>query len=76
MPKTDTKGRPYAHMKDCVEGMILECDDGFSCMPAGARKVVHLDEDGLYIECNGGNHYLDGQLDRRGYLVGLYLLPQ
>lgn len=73
MSRTDANGRAYALASECRVGTVLETDDGFDCMPAGARKVVLADEHGRkYIECDDTRHYLEGQLDRSGALVGLY----
>lgn len=51
-------------------GDTVITDGGFTCMKAGPRKV-HRDSDGLYIRCRDGRHYLDGQEDEAGELVGL-----
>lgn len=60
-------------LADVKAGDILITDAGFSCMKAGAEHVVRADEkDGkLYVSCNDGRHFLDGQVDSGGMLIGL-----
>jgi hypothetical protein len=45
-------------------------DGGFTCMTPGHIKVVRRDEGRLYVKCEDGCHYLDGQLDEHGRLIG------
>jgi hypothetical protein len=53
-------------------GMTLIADNGFSCLKNGERYIVEGDADGeLYITCDAGHHYLEGQVDEDGELVGL-----
>lgn len=60
---------------DAIVGVIVECDDGFTCIKDGVRRVIKQDAKGeLYFDCSDGSHYLDGQLesDAQGeYYVGL-----
>ena len=74
MAIADIANRPYAKLDALKPGDRIEADDGFDCMDVGEVKVVMEDKDGLYIECTDedGKHYLDGQDDGDGYLVGLY----
>ena len=87
MPLTDIDGRTWALRSTVKVGDVLECDGDFTCMKAGDRKVVkrwdgdmpHHDPDylkdpfaRLYIECNDGKHFLDGQEADTGELTGLY----
>jgi hypothetical protein len=65
---------PAARLDDLKAGDTLFADDGFTCMQAGV-KTVREDEDGLYIPCADGSHYLDGQLREDGTLAGLVKLP-
>ncbi len=52
-------------------GDLVHVDDGFTCMTEGL-KAVHEDEDGLYVYCRSGKHYLDGQEDAPGTnLIGI-----
>lgn len=48
----------------------LLADDGFTCLKAGPHEV-HSGEKGLFINCAEGRHYLEGQEDEDGNLVGL-----
>jgi hypothetical protein len=65
-------------LDDLRAGDTVIADDGFTCLPAGAH-VVHGDGDGLFIFCNGpdddpdptSHHYLDGQQNKDGSLVGI-----
>jgi hypothetical protein len=68
------KGR-WAILKTLKPGDRLFTDGGFTCMPDGELKIVRRDENGLYVPCRRGKHYLDGQLDERGRLIGLYRSP-
>lgn len=57
-------------LADLKPGSTIIADDGFTCMTAG-QKTVHADAHGLYVPCNDGKHYLDGQEDEDGKLVGI-----
>lgn len=55
-------------------GTILYPDGDFYCMALNTAKEVKFDPHGLFVECSGGKHYLDGQLsDDREFYVGLSL---
>lgn len=47
-------------------------DDGFTCMKGGTMRTVFEGKHGLYVTCAEGEHYLDGQEDEDGELVGIY----
>lgn len=66
----DKFGRTYAKLCDCKPGTKLEADSDFECIAPGSILEVKSN-DGLYIPCLAGEHYLSGQLDS-GYLIGLY----
>ena len=69
---TDLFGRPYATKQEVHVGSLLETDVGSPCWRKNRRYKVHW-EDGLYIKCRDGHHYLDGQLSDDGnYYIGLY----
>lgn len=81
----DNRGREYATLSKCKCSMKLECDDGFTCIQAGAIKEVFEDDEGLYVHCNGpdgeshpnNKHYLDGQLEDDGdYIIGMYFVGE
>lgn len=52
-------------------GMHVECDSGFTCIPAYAMRTVQSDNGDLWIRCKHGRHYLEGQLNDAGEYVGL-----
>ena len=83
----DKLGREYARADQVKAGDTLQCDDGFTCLKNGAKRVVkrlngklpgcskEYAKDPfarLYIDCKCGPHMLDGQLGELGELVGLY----
>lgn len=59
--------------QDLTDGLIVEVDSGFTCMDPGP-KVVYEGNEGFYLECGCGRHYLDGQIDHDDHstLVGVY----
>jgi hypothetical protein len=56
-------------------GDTLIADGGFTCLADGCRCLVRLDQarsapnDGLYVECAEGRHFLDGQWED-GVIIG------
>ena len=65
--------------KDIKEGDVLVADGGFTCLKQDAECLVRKDDEGFYILCGQGSdakHYLDGQEDSNGDLVGLSKLDQ
>ncbi len=62
----------WARLTNLRAGMEVEIDGGFPCHPGGI--VTLLDDDGLYFKCVSGRHYLAGQLDENGHVVGVYAL--
>ena len=58
--------------KDVNEGDILIADGGFTCIKEGSRLTVsNRYDDGLYVPCDVGEHYLDGGHDHAtGDLIG------
>lgn len=57
-------------MEDLQAGVNIKLDEGFTCVKAGLHKV-HLDAHGYFFLCDQGKHYLDGQEDENGNLVGV-----
>lgn len=58
-------------LADIKQGDVVVTDAGFTCMRHG-RHTVERDARGLFIRCDDGQHYLDGQEDHEGAdLVGL-----
>jgi hypothetical protein len=39
-------------------------------------RIVHEDAGGLYVKCSDGKHYIDGQRDADGRLIGMSLPAQ
>jgi hypothetical protein len=58
-------------LSDLKKGDKIEVDGGFECM--FGIKEIDEDEDGLFVPCSHGKHYLDGQLDFGGgdILIGI-----
>jgi len=58
-------------MKDIKVGNVIIADGGFTCLADGQTCVVRIDRDGdLYVTCQDGCHYLDGQVDENDIIVG------
>ena len=57
---------------DVNEGDVLFADGGFTCIKKGAQLTVSSRfSDGLFVPCDEGEHYLDGQIDAAtGNLIG------
>ncbi|SDA15108.1 hypothetical protein [Sphingomonas sp. NFR15] len=58
-----------------VEGTRVIVDEGFPCIKPGTRHYVRKDENGFYIACTSGSHYLEGQLEEGDVYLGVYLAP-
>lgn len=55
------------------EGMVLETEEGLGCLAKGSLVAVNinnLDDKDFYVICENGEHFLDGQLDSDGNVVG------
>lgn len=73
MATHDLQGREYARIADVKTGDMLEDDGGFGCLDGVSKHVVQADMNGqLFIPCDEGQHYLDGQVDDGDHCVGLY----
>ncbi len=48
----------------------ITLDGGFTCLEAGDHTVL-VNDTGPYIRCSDGLHYLDGQEDMNGELIGV-----
>lgn len=57
-------------MEDLKAGENVKLDGGFTCAKEGLHEV-HQDDHGHYFICDEGKHYLDGQEDEDGNLVGV-----
>jgi hypothetical protein len=70
---TDIYNRQYARLADLKVGDYVEVDGGFTCMTRGEKKKVKKGiANLLYIDCDGGGHYLIEQIDRDGFLIGIF----
>jgi hypothetical protein len=58
-------------LSDVKTGDVLTPDGGFDCLKEGEPVKVATDDSGHYVPCTAGKHYLIGQLDEKGGLVGL-----
>jgi hypothetical protein len=63
--------RHYAKLSEISTGDMIEIDGGFTCQKAG-RYMVHFSKKGPWFMCDDGRHYLDGQADDDGYLIGIW----
>lgn len=70
-------------LSDIRPGTKLRADEAFTCLPHGHMCEVHEDEHGLYVHCCGpegahtnyaDKHFLDGQLNDDGEIVGFELV--
>ena len=72
MATCDSSGRVYAKLADLRAGDTVEVE-GLTCCRERTRKLVHAIPEGmLYVECDLGVHFLEGQKDGDGYCVGVY----
>lgn len=63
----------YPKLKDLKAGDVLIADGGFTCMEKGKEFEVKGDTAGLFVDCDEGEHYLVGQLNSAGDVVGFQL---
>lgn len=70
---TARHGGRRVRLSDLKPGDTIVADAGFTCVIAGRHTILSDGE--LFIECNEGRHYLDGQKGEDGYLVGISLPP-
>lgn len=73
----DLQGREYLTKSQLHEGLRVQVDGDFTCIPKNAIRIVKLSDGGYWIACKTGKHYLDGQLaPRRSItLIGIYPDP-
>jgi hypothetical protein len=68
----DISQREYATIEGTNAGDLVQVDSDFTCIKPWLVTKVQADPDGkLFIPCDDGNHYLDGQIDDDSY-VGIY----
>lgn len=61
----------HIKMSDLTVGTVLFPDADFTCLPANVAVTVEADDDGFFVKCADGKHYLDGQEDDHGNCLGL-----
>jgi len=69
---TDKFNRPYARLSALKPGDIVQVDGDFDCIQPWSRVPVLRSSHGLYVPCDKGHHYLDGQADDGDSLIGVY----
>ncbi len=58
-------------LADVKSGMKIKADGGFRCIRRGAVLTVKIDAEGFpYVPCRSGGHWLAGQVDGAGNLIG------
>lgn len=61
----------FLNIKDIKPGMRIKADSGFSCIPPNSIRTVFQDTSNrLYVCCLREKHYIDGQLDNHGNVIG------
>ena len=60
-----------AKLADVKHGDTLIADAGFTCLDAGQHEVKTDATGAFYVDCADGSHYLSGQKDQAGNLVGM-----
>jgi hypothetical protein len=69
----DLQGCAYTRVAELRNGLRVQVDGDFTCIPANAIRVVKSNEHGFFISCREGGHQLDGQESDDGtYLIGIY----
>ena len=61
----------YSKLFAIREGDYMVTFGGFSCIGADVVVLIQRDTNGLYFVCLDGRHYLQSQVDERGYCLGL-----
>lgn len=68
MSSVTTRPRPTVKISDVKVGTVLFTDGGFTCMRPNSIATVYGDASGLFVRCDDGDHYLDGQEDGEVYV--------
>lgn len=72
----DINGKPWVKFSTAKVGQVIVADSGFDCIAEGTKLTIQEDADGLFVPCEEGHHYLDGQHDyTTDDLVGFYPNP-
>lgn len=72
MSPHDRNNRPYLRLSDLGPNTVVEFDNGFSCLRPYSRQLVNYDDDGAFVFCDEGKHYLHGQADDGEHCIGVY----
>jgi len=59
-------------LSELVEGEEVYLDAGFTCMKAGFHTVKKNSDGEFYVECEQGQHLLDGQCDETDEMIGVF----
>ncbi|BCH33168.1 hypothetical protein MesoLjLc_50980 [Mesorhizobium sp. L-8-10] len=65
-------GREWAKLSQLKLGDRIATDGDFTCGISNKTLAIERDDHGLYVPCDEGNHYLDGQADDGEHLVGIW----
>lgn len=59
-------------LSEIKAGDTVILDNGFYCRMGGKALIQATSYGELYFHCSEGRHYIDGQLDKNGDLVGIH----
>lgn len=57
-------------LSEIKEGDVLVVGHGFNCLEPATEHEVEMYAGGLFVACKYGKHFLEGQCDNNGNLVG------
>ena len=58
-------------LTEAKTGTKVRADGGFTCIRRGSVITVEIDAEGFpFVPCRSGGHWLAGQVDADGNLVG------
>jgi hypothetical protein len=71
-PKIVKSKKVYSrkNVKTIKAGQKLKADSGFTCIPPNAIRTIFSWDNEFYVCCKHGKHFLNGQTDNFGNLVG------
>lgn len=65
--------KTYSRLEEFQNGEECQVDGDFTCVKAWSTVTIQHDVEGKpFFECKSGSHYLEGQLNEDGLVVGLY----
>ncbi len=62
---------PRVRLSSLRPGDRVQGFEDWGCVPDNATRTVCDDGAGPYVKCQKGEHYLDGQMNSRGFLIGM-----